>query len=180
MIPTITSLPSPSPSSTDPDDFDDRADELLGALPLMVDEQNDTIDAMNTTAAQVDADAVSAAASAATAILAPGTRATIAGSLTIPGAVPNTISFTLDQTGKLFGLGQTIVFALTSDPADTQMIGRIVTFVSATGIGTAKIYIARGVGAHSGWEVNLSPDISDLAAVIDSMIAKACAFAVAF
>jgi hypothetical protein len=69
-IPPITPLPSPPPSTSDPTNFDTRADALLGALPTFGTEQNAAIAAMNTVSGEVTASAASAAANATAATTA--------------------------------------------------------------------------------------------------------------
>ena len=59
-IPSITPLPTPSPQTSDPANFNTRADTLLVALPAMVSEENAAINAMNTVAGEVEADATAA------------------------------------------------------------------------------------------------------------------------
>lgn len=63
-IPTIDALPTPVPQTSDPTNFDERADVLLSALPTRVDQMNAQGAAMNTVAGEVQGNADAAEASA--------------------------------------------------------------------------------------------------------------------
>lgn len=82
-IPTITALPSPAPQTSDPANFQTRADALMAALPTMVTEENLAIAAMNTVAGEVTASAAAADASALTAVGVAGYLRRSTASLTI-------------------------------------------------------------------------------------------------
>jgi len=94
-----------------------------------------------------------AAASAASALNAPGTSATSTTSLTIgSGAKSLTI-----QTGKLFAVGQTVVIARASDPI-TQMTGVITAHNNGTGALSVTIPTNgfTGSGTFTDWTISLS------------------------
>lgn len=94
-----------------------------------------------------------AAASAASALNAPGTSATSTTSLTIgSGAKSLTI-----QTGKLFAVGQTVVIARASDPI-TQMTGVITAHNNGTGALSVTISTNgfAGSGTFTDWTISLS------------------------
>lgn len=63
-------------------------------------------------------------------------------------------TFTLQQTGKLFSIGQTIVIAETAD-GNAQMIGALTAVDNTTGIMTANITTTGGAGSASAWTVSL-------------------------
>jgi len=175
----MTPLPA-APSRATPATFATTSDTFVAALPGFVTEANAlqadvvarqtdvTTKQSDITTRQSDvvtrqADVVTrqtdvttkqaaAAASAASALNAPGTSATCSTSLTIG---TGTQSFTLDQTGKAFALGQIVVLASTASPA-IQMIGPITAFNSGTGaISFTATYVA-GSGTFSSWTIALS------------------------
>ena len=89
-IPTITALPTPVPQTSDPTNFDARADEFLAALPTMVTEENASIAAMNTVAGEVSTNATNAAASATAASGSATTATTEAGVATTEAGIATT------------------------------------------------------------------------------------------
>src|SRR5882724_7827781 len=112
--PTFTTPPT-SPQRTDaPPTFVSRANAFVAWFATFLAEMTTGVtwvaarvaDIVGYTAAAL-ASQNAAADSAVTAIQAPGTLATCSTSLNLP-SVNATVSFTLDQTGKLFGLGQTL------------------------------------------------------------------------
>lgn len=124
MIPLITPLPSPPPSTDDPTNFDDRGDDLLGALPTMVDEQNAAIGAINDVAADIDAtaDAINAtaaeaatAAAAAIATSAFGARSSSSLSLTA-GTKSVHLDLSVGETPKIITDDDQWVAVRRSDP----------------------------------------------------------------
>lgn len=156
---TITALPTP-PSRTDPTNFATRADAFLGALPAFATEANLVAGEVNTAktnaetaATTATTQAAAAAASAAAAINAPGTSATSASSITNG---TGSKSFTLDQTGKAFALGQFVIVARTAVPS-TFMQGQITAFNSGTGAITINALVSEGaVSSFSGWTISLT------------------------
>ncbi len=110
-------------------------------------------DAADTATAQ----ATAAAASATSAINAPGTSATSSTSRTIPG-VGGSITFTLDQVGKAFSKGQTVMFASSALPLN-QLAGPITAFNAATGIMTITVQFVAGAGTFAAWDVSLSTPV---------------------
>lgn len=172
----ITALPTP-PSRQDPANFADRADEFLGALPLFATEANTLATDVNTLAgnaatsassaatsassasdsvddatAQVviaTEQAVLAAASASSALNAPGTNATSTTSM-IPGT--GSQAFTLAQLGKTFVIGQWVTISDTVAPATNFSVGPITAFNSGTGAITVDRTF--GIGAiGTSWSV---------------------------
>lgn len=177
---TMTPLPS-APTRANPTNFATAADAFVSALPQFVTDanalqadvttrQNDVITRQSdVTTRQADvvsrqadvttkqgmaaSSASAAAASAASAANAPGTSATIAGSLTI-GMGNQT--FTLDQTGKAFSIGQTVIIASSTSPA-MQMSGVITAFNSATGaMSVAVNYVVGNGSTYTGWVMSLA------------------------
>lgn len=92
-----------------------------------------------------------AAASAASALNAPGTNATSTTSLTIgTGSKSLTI-----QTGKALVAGQTVVIASTAEPT-SRMIGVVTAYDSGTGALQVSVQQAEGSGSASSWNVALN------------------------
>lgn len=97
-----------------------------------------------------------AAASAASALNAPGTSATSTTSLVIGlGSKTATI-----QTGKAYAVGQTVVFADTSAPGTNWMVGPITAFNSGTGAITFDSQLTKGSGTLTNWTVALAAPVS--------------------
>lgn len=95
---------------------------------------------------------------AQSALNAPGTSATTVSSITLPSAWPTDIAFTLGQMNKLFVKGQTLCLAYDGDPTK-QVIGVLMTFVPATGIGSLRAQMAVGTGTYANWHVSLAAPI---------------------
>lgn len=96
----------------------------------------------------------SAAASAISAINAPGTNATS----TTPNAIVSTgtISLTLAQTGKAFAVGQYVVVADTAAPATNYMIGQISAFNAGTGAMSVAVSASGGSGTPANTTISLT------------------------
>jgi hypothetical protein len=158
----IDALPTP-PSTSDPANFDSRADAFLGALPDFGTEANalatnvfDNATDAATSAGTASTKATEAAASAASAVNAPGTSATSTTSLAVGSGSK---SPTLAQTGKNFAIGQPVRVARTSDAAATWMQGIITDFDSGTGEMDVAVATFAGTGTYTDWTVSLTgPD----------------------
>lgn len=95
--------------------------------------------------------AQAAAASAASAVNSPGTQATSATSMTI-GA--GSKSFTLDQAGKAFTVGQWVNIVDSANPSVNWMAGAITAFTSVSGDITVDVVTAVNIGTtRSSWVV---------------------------
>ncbi|MHB8808970.1 MAG: hypothetical protein ACYC9M_03015 [Desulfobulbaceae bacterium] len=176
---TMTAL-SPAPSTTDPDNFAARADELLGALPTFVTEAN-ALEAnvvakeASAVAAQSAAENAQAAAeaqvalaagqvtlamaqktlaesAAQTAINAPGTNATSTTGLTIDKVV-QTLTI---QPGKALVPGMWVICADTAAPGTNYMAGPITAYNTETGSLTFTATVAVGAGTLAAWTVSLT------------------------
>ena len=156
---TITALPTP-PSRTDAANFSARADAFLGALPTFGTEAN-------ALAVEVNGYASNAAASASTAVNAPGTSATSTTSLVIgTGSKSLTV-----QTGKAFVVGQWVTITSTATPAN-WMHGQISAYTTGTGALTVTVSMVGGSGTIAAWTVALSaPSVSGNAVLITSTYA---------
>jgi hypothetical protein len=102
-------------------------------------------------AASAATNATNAARDAATAASAPGTNATSTTSMAIG---LGTKTFTLAQTGKLFGRSNTIT--ISAPTGDNWMSGPITAFNSATGEMTVNVTNISGSGTFAAWTVSLS------------------------
>lgn len=174
----IPALPD-APSRADPANFADKADAWVAALPDWTTAVNVTagqvqtnannaasaaagavaaigsasIQAGNAEAAAALAEswASAAASSAASAVNAPGTSASSTTSLTIgTGSKSLTI-----ETGKQFTIGQTVVIAYTTTPAN-YMVGQITAFTSGTGAMTVNVVSTGGSGTLATWSVAIT------------------------
>lgn len=148
----IDALPTP-PSTSDPVNFDSRADAYVEAQAASVTQFNALGTNVFNNATDAAASATAAATSAASAINSPSTSATSITSLTV-SAGPKTL--TLEQTGKAFALGQPVTISRTSDAAATYMAGRIDAFNAGTGVMTVAVEVPGGSGTYADWTVALS------------------------
>lgn len=94
--------------------------------------------------------AQAAAASAASAVNSPGTQATSITSMTISNISQ---SFTLQQTGKNFVVGQWVTIADAINPSTSWMAGGITAFNSGTGNITVNVVMSVGAATLSNWVV---------------------------
>lgn len=173
MATQITELPAVPSRNSSPDTFADDADQFLGALPLFRSEVNilateaeaDALTASNaattatTQAGIATTQANNAAASAISAVNAPGTSATSTTSITIgTGSKSLTV-----QTGKAFVVGQYVTIARTSAPTTTNMFGQITAYTPGTGDLVINITTIAGSGTFTDWTIGLSaPTIDNL------------------
>jgi len=97
--------------------------------------------------------ATTASDAAATVVQSASTSATVAGSLT---PAIGSVSFTLDQTGKAFSVGQWVSISLTSAPTSKWMLGSITAFTAGTGAITVDVSATHGSGSSTGWSVTVS------------------------
>lgn len=136
-IPSISPLPTPVPTTEDPDDFDARGDAFLSALPDMVDEQNASIGATNIVAGEVAsnaaATAANAAAAATSAAAAVGALSYVATSSSSFSAAPGSKAFLLNETGRAFapGGGQAVA-AVRKGDLNMRLYGVTTSYASNT------------------------------------------------
>lgn len=158
MAAQISPFPTPVPTSDDPDNFDDRADDTVGHLNTFVDEANTLATEVNDNAVQVAADAVQVSADKATtqtlassALSAPGTNGTSITSLTV-GTGAKTFT---TQTGKAWVPGQGFFLASSASPTN-YMTGVLTAYNSGTGSATVEVDTVGGAGTFSAWNCGLA------------------------
>lgn len=180
----ITALPTP-PQRNDPANFATRGDAFMAALPTFTTEANALAADVNakqvlaatseTNAATSETNAANSAASALassnSAINAPGTNATSTSNLSVSAG---TKVFTLVQTGKLFNVGQRLVFARTSDPVNTRMVGYLGAFNPGTGVGSLLVGSGDfiGTGSFTDWTVSMAGEGNNLPVPVSGDIGK--------
>lgn len=162
--PIIPPIPEPVPSTDDPANFDPRADATLGALPAFVAGANASAAATNTNAQEALESAEAAALAkaqaelaAANAINAPGSTANVTGNINLPVTFDVPLTFTLDENGKTFPIGQTIRGVKKTD-VSIFFEGQITAFNPGPGgvnprEMTINLLDGNGVGAHAGWSI---------------------------
>jgi hypothetical protein len=145
---TITPLPTPVPTTSDPANFDVRADAFLAALPTFATEANALAVEMNADAAQVEADASAIAAAALVAADAAGFVATSTSSLTV-GAGTKTIHFASAKPSLAVATYQ-VAIVLASDNS-IKMIGNVATVTDSDDITVTVVSSGvSGSGTYSG------------------------------
>lgn len=105
--------------------------------------------------------AASAIAAAAAAVQAPGTSATSTTEITIPGAVGGTLNFIIQEAGKLFIPGQTLLLAPPPPNALNSILIRLTAFDAVAKTASGLIEFKTGVGTFSSWRVSLAPALDD-------------------
>jgi hypothetical protein len=125
---TITSLPSP-PQTTDPANFDTKADALIAALPIFVAEVNATAAAMTMNATN--------GTSVTSILIATGSK-----------------TFTADLS-KSWQLGMTLKIASTASPTNS-MLGDVTAYDSGTGSLTVSVTAVAGSGTFASWTISQS------------------------
>ena len=174
----IPALPD-APSRADPANFADKADAWVAALPTWTTAVNVTAGQVQTNAnnaasaastavaaigsvsiqvnnaeaaaALAESWADAASTSASSAVNAPGTSASSSTSLAIgTGSKSLTI-----ETGKQFTIGQTVVIAYTTTPAN-YMVGQITAFTSGSGAMTVNVSSTGGSGTFAAWSVAIT------------------------
>lgn len=101
---------------------------------------------------QTGLDVVAAAASAASAIAAPGVQATSTTSVLVGLGIK---SITI-QTGKAYSVGQSVVIADTSAPSTNWMFGQITSYDSGTGALVVYATQSAGSGTLTAWTISIS------------------------
>lgn len=154
----ITPLPTPVPSSSDPANFDPRADEFLSALPGFATEANALADEVNGNAADVAQAASDVEDRAAEVTAAAMTAADAAGlvaqstSTLVVGAGSKTIHFQSPKPA-LAVLNKRVVIVQLSDPS-IRMFGTIATTDGSDDIAVTVVSSgAFGTGSYSAWQI---------------------------
>ena len=147
--PEITAAPTPAPVRGDRDTFSSRVDAFIAWLISAVAEFNALGSNVYTNAGLAETAADSAASSAANAVLTAGTNATSSSSVAIGTGAK---SFTI-ETGKNFVLGQFVVIAYDTTPAN-YMFGQITAYDSGTGALDVTVVSVGGSGTYAAWTVS--------------------------
>jgi hypothetical protein len=169
--PPISALPAAPSRSMTAEAFVTAADALMGALPTFVDEANTLAEGCDADAVATAADravaasaatAAATAASTATAAAAqaaavPVTPATSSSTVTI--ASSGSKSFTLNEAGKTFAIGQNVK-ATSSADITRYMIGTITAFSGVSM--TIDVEGSGGSGSISSWTIALIPPIANV------------------
>lgn len=147
----IPDIPTPVPSTSDPSNFDARADATLEALPGAVDGMNDAADNVYGNALEVFAKAAEIAAAAAVAIDGAGAVGRSNTSLVVgAGTKPVTL---LAAKPNLVVMNKRVVLLQIADPS-IRMFGSITGVTSTTVF--AVTVVSNGVngsGTYSAWMV---------------------------
>lgn len=174
-----TPLPTP-PSTSDPANFDTRADAFLGALPDFQDETDaiaenayDNAVLAETAATSADADAAtataqaviataqataaatSATAAAGSATAASGYAASLSGTSTTSLAIAIAAKSFTATTGRQWGVGQFLQAASAANPAN-YMHGQVTAYNAGTGALVLNVLDVGGAGTFADWSITLS------------------------
>lgn len=184
-VPTpIPNITTPVPVSSDPANFEARADLAWSELPVAIAAINVENEKVYDNAVEAEASADLAAekageatAAAASAFSAPGTSGT--------SVTPETIgvgarSLTI-QTGKSLVKGMWVVAADDAAPSTNSMAGQIDSYNSVSGVlnFTVPAGFALGGGSHSAWTVSLTGPPAD-AAVLAAAFKRSAAISMIF
>lgn len=145
----LTTLPTP-PSTASPNDFDDRADAFVAALPTMVTEINAVLPTIDSAAAS----AATASAAAAAALAATGYVASSVQSLSLTTGSKTT---NLVETGKSFAVNDAVTLVRRSN-ANARMRGSVTAFTAGSGAMTTNVTLIPGDtgGPFTDWVVMLT------------------------
>ncbi len=135
-MPSITPLPTPVPQTSDPANFDARADAFLAALPNFATELNALGGAL---------------------VLATNSTSTTSAAIGVAGG---SLSMNLG-IGKGYVPGSMVMIARTAD-ATMGMLARVLTYNAVDGTGTQKIITPYGSGTYSAWTVSLALEPTNL------------------
>ncbi len=150
--------------------FPEAANEFMGQLPDLADQQNAMALGMNTVAQEIaavvqgvntDAETATLAANQATlmaaaAVSAPGTSATSATSLAI-GTGGKTMTI---QAGKAIVAGMSVKIAASADPG-CWMHGDVTAYDAGSGALTVQVNTVHNSGTYAAWSVSLAPPAVD-------------------
>ena len=127
----ITPLPTPVPSTGDPENFDARADAFLGALPQFATEANQLAASLNNIS----------------------TTSTSTTELTIGFGEKN---LTVEPE-KSYAIGQSVKIAVTAD-GTIWMVGEVTAYNVTSGELTIDVKAVSGSGTYSDWTTTLAFD----------------------
>lgn len=139
--PTITPLPpAPSRGTDSPQQFSDKGDALLGALPGMVTQTNVAVAFVNDATETIE-----------TLVESAGFTTTSSTSLSV-----TTGSKTLTvQANRSYVVGTLLLIARTADPA-VQMLAQVTAYNPTTGALSVAVSDVFGSGTYSDWTISLS------------------------
>ena len=138
MVTQISALPDP-PTTTNPTNFDIKADAFVAAIPTFQTQANQL-------AMEVDQAAQ----------LVVGTYATSTDTIAITNS--GTVTTTV-QVGKAFSVGMSVVLYNTTYPNLYWMAGQILTYSGSTGITTISVTSSYGSGSKTGWTLASSAPV---------------------
>lgn len=152
-IPLITTIPSDPPTTDDPSNFDERADDFLAAFPGFAAQLNSMAAAMNAVAASVENAANTLTAAAAVAVLNTDYAGSSVSTITVSAGTKTVV---LEQADKAFKvLPEPDVVALISrENPNVRLIGPIATIVGQTlTVSIAEDNVEGEGGPYSSWLV---------------------------
>lgn len=83
--------------------------------------------------------------------------ATSSSSVAIPATVGGSVSFTLNETDRVFTVGSPVFFVVRQSPASNRISGVITAYTPATGAITLTVTSRAGSGTYADWVCGLDP-----------------------
>lgn len=150
-IPTLSPVPDPPQRGVDTaTEFREKADDMMGHLPILQQEMNASIEAMNDDIAAIAGDAAAAGAAADAAVAGTALVSTSSTSMNVTTGAKSPAL----ETGKAFAANDQVVFVRRSDRS-VRMYATLNTYNSGTGAATVTVnsVIGSGTGVTDWWVV---------------------------